>query len=132
MDKQLTDKELLELKNLEKVCRIVTRSENPHPLTIVLIIFASIIVIYYIYICMIKDLATGNWVDENKKKYTIKHNKWTDAITVNTPKRSICGVIKGNLIVIYVDKTMRTGVWLNDTINWTDGTTWQCIYGYKK
>lgn len=120
----------LELNNLARVRDLVERSENPHPSVIILIVVGSILIIYCMYICMVKKSATGEWVNEDNNVFTIKHNKWTDNLVINTSIGATYGVIKGNLIVIYFGRTMKMGVWLKDNIDWVDGTSWHCIYGY--
>lgn len=122
-----TESEIDKLKNLANVKHIVERSENPHPLTIVLIIVGSMLIIYYIYIIVIKKSLSGDWADENNNIHTICHNKWKDTLLVDY---NIVGVVKGNLVVIYVGKTMKMGILLNDNIDWVDGTSWYNIYGY--
>ena len=65
-----TESEIDKLKNLANVKHIVERSENPHPLTIVLIIVGSMLIIYYIYIIVIKKSLSGDWADENNNIHT--------------------------------------------------------------
>ena len=56
--------ELNEEDNLQKVKNIVRRSENPHPITIVIIIIISMYIIYYIYHKCIKTNLSGIWTDK--------------------------------------------------------------------
>ena len=123
----LTESEIGNLRNLANVKHIVERSENPHPSIIVLIIVGSILIIYCMYINIIKKSASGEWVDENNNIHIINHNKWKDTLIVDY---NTFGIVKGNLIVIYIGKTMKMGILLKDTINWVDGTSWHNIYGY--
>jgi hypothetical protein len=129
MTDNLTNEEIFELKNLENVKHIVSRSENPHPLIIVLIIIGSILLIYFCYITFMKKTLSGQWLDEKNNIFIIKHNLWKDTLIIDGPNNSTYGVVKGNLIVIYVDSTMKMGVCLNDNIEWVDGSSWHCIYG---
>lgn len=130
MTDQLTDKEILELKNLANVKYIVERSENPHPLIIVLIIVGSILFIYFCYIGLVKKSLTGQWTDDKNNIFSIKHNMWEDTLIIDGPIYPTYGVVKGNIVVIYVGKTMNMGIYLDDNIDWIDGSSWYCIYGY--
>jgi hypothetical protein len=123
----LSDQELLEMKNLLKVSNVIKRSENPNPLTIVVIIIVSILVIYCIFIQVVKTSISGVWVDSSSKNHDISHNKWKDTIIVD---RKYHGLVKGHLVVIYMDKQMQMGIWIKNKIMWTNGTVWQCSYGY--
>ena len=114
-------------KNLINVKEIVRRSENPSPLVIVIIILVTMIVIYFIFINVIKKSITGIWIDDGDKSYDIIHDKWKDTIIVNG---KFHGMIKGHLVIIYMGKKMDMGIWVNDKINWMDGSVWYCNYGY--
>jgi hypothetical protein len=54
----------------------------------------------------------------------IVHNKWKDTLTIND---YLFGFVKGNLIVIYKEDEMQMGVWLDDIIEWTNGTKWRRV-----
>lgn len=114
-------------KNIINVKNLVRKSENPNPLIIVIIILVTMIIIYFIFINVIKLSITGIWLDEYNKSYDIVHNKWKDTILVNGEFR---GIIKGHLIVIYINNKADIGIWINNKINWLDGSIWQCNYGY--
>jgi hypothetical protein len=116
--------------NLARVKHIVERSENPHPLTVVFIIIGSILVLYSFYIASIKKEMSGDWSSDENDIYSIKHNKWNDKITIRSMTGVNDGVVKGNVVVIYVGKTMKLGVWVDDNINWIDGSRWHCVYGF--
>jgi hypothetical protein len=124
---KLTENEINEFRNLANVKHIVERSENPHPAIIVLIIVGSILIIYCIYVNIIKKSISGEWADENNNIHIIYHDKWKDTIIVDS---DTFGIVKGNLVVIYVGKIMKMGILLNDNIDWIDGTSWYNIYGY--
>ena len=121
----LSELEVAELKNIIKVKDVIRRSENPNPLVIVVIILVTILVMFVIYIQFIKKSISGVWVDAENNKHNIIHNKWKDIIQIDTNE----GIIKGNLVVIYVDSSMKLGIWANDKINWNDGSIWHCSYG---
>ena len=114
-------------QNLYNIRYIVRRSENPHPMTIVIVVIISLLAMCFVYRLFIKPSVSGTWVDTKNKKHIINHNKYTDEINVDG---QFYGVIKGNLIVFYVDDKMKMGVWLKNEIEWTDGDRWQCICGY--
>jgi hypothetical protein len=114
-----------EEKNLLKVRNIVTRSENPNPFTMIIIIIATLIVIYFVYMFQIKKLVGGQWnASGTESTYMIAHNKWKDTLVIN---EHLFGFVKGNLIVMYKDNDMQLGVWLDDTIEWTNGTKWRRV-----
>ena len=121
------EQELAELKNLIKVKSVITRMENPNPLIIVVIILVVILVMYCLFINFIKKSITGIWVDDDDKSNDITHNKWKDTIIVNGKSH---GLIKGHLVIIYMEQKMQMGIWIDDKITWTDGSVWQCAYGY--
>lgn len=130
MSKEITNEELEELKNLSNVKYIVERSENPHPLTIVLIIVGVILILYCCYMTFVKKNLTGEWVDDEDNVYVIKHNTWQNTIVVSSGKGIQQGVVNGDVVIIYVDETMRIGIYTVNNIEWMDGSSWQCVYGY--
>lgn len=123
----LNDQEVAELKNLIKVKDIVRRTENPNPLVIVVIILVTMLVMYCLFIQVIKKNITGVWIDDDDKSNDIVHDKWKDTIVVNGKYH---GLVKGHLVVIYMAKKMQMGIWVKNKITWTDGSSWQCSYGY--
>ena len=114
-------------ENLFKVQEIVKKSENPHPITLVLIIIITVILMYCIYINTIKKSATGSWLDDSEKSHGVVHNLWKDTILVDGKHH---GIIKGHVMIIYMKDQMQMGVWINDRITWTDGRVWMCEAGY--
>jgi hypothetical protein len=120
-DQQKNDEE----ENLLKVRNIVTRSENPHPFTMIIIILSTLLVIYFVYILQIKKIVGGQWnVSGTNLSYMIVHNKWKDTLVIND---HLFGFIKGNLIVMYEGNDMLMGVWLDDIIEWTNGAKWRRV-----
>ena len=120
----LSDQELAELKNIINVKDVIRRSENPNPLIIVLIILGSMILMYFIFVQFVKKSVAGTWLDDNKNINIINHNKWKDSISINDNSN---GFVKGHMIIVYMFDKVKTGIWLNDKINWTDGSSWQFI-----
>jgi len=113
--------------NLTNVKYIVRRSENPHPMTLIAIVVITLMVICYIYKTFLKPNISGIWQEDNGSKYTITHNKWDDSLSVDG---AFYGVIRGNLVAYYVRNKLFMGIWLNDTIEWTDGSRWVNTRGY--
>jgi hypothetical protein len=119
--------QLDEYENLLKVRNIVKRSENPNPFTMIIIILATLLVIYFVYVFHVKKLACGQWnVSGSKLSYVVVHNKWKDTLVING---NLFGFVKGNLIVMYEGNDMHMGVWLDDVIEWTNGTKWRRVTG---
>lgn len=121
----LSEKEAAEVRNLLRVQRVVRRSENPHPITIIGVIIVSILVIYCLYINAIKKSITGVWVDNEDKSYNINHNKWKDTIVINN---RYPGIVKGNLVILYINNDMQMGVWMDKKIKWMNGNVWHCSF----
>jgi hypothetical protein len=120
-EREKTDEE----ENLVKVRNVVTRSENPSPFTMIIIILATLLVIYFVYIYQIKRLVGGQWNNSaTSQTYKVVHNRWKDTLVIND---DIFGFVKGNLIVIYEGSDMRMGVWLDDVVEWTNGTKWHRV-----
>ena len=117
----------LEAKNVENVREIMRRTENPNPLFILFIIIVVLSVMYFIFINFIKKSITGIWTDDDNKEYNIIHNKWKDTIIVD---RKYHGIFKGHIVIVYMNNTMQLGIYNDNKIKWTNGTTWTCSYGY--
>jgi hypothetical protein len=123
----LNVKEVSELRNLIKVTDIIRRTENPTPFMTLFIILIIVTVMYFIYINFIKKTITGIWLDENDKTHNILHNKWKDTIIIDRKYHGLC---KGHIVIVYMDDKIQMGIWAADNIKWTDGSTWNCSYGY--
>jgi hypothetical protein len=116
-----------EINNLQNVKYVVSRSENPNPMTIIIIIVIVILLIYFIYKKFIKQSFSGIWVDENNIKHIILHDKYTDEIMIDN---QYYGNIKYNIITFYVDDMIHMGIIIKDEINWSRGSSWNQILGY--
>lgn len=123
----ITENEIAEIRNLIKVKDIVRRSENPHPITIVIIIITVVLVMCCIYVTFIKKPITGIWVDDEDNTYNIIQNKWTDTIIING---KFYGLLKGNIVIVYLDDRMQMGIWMDNRIKWMDDSVWYCSYGH--
>lgn len=118
--------ELNNIKNLLRVKNIVKKSENPHPFVMVAIVAVVIIVMYCIYVTVIKSHIGGEWIDDDDVSHTIIHNKWTDVVYTDSKYR---GVLKGNLLLMYMIDKMHMGIYINNQIQWMNGDIW---YRVKK
>lgn len=122
----MSDLQEAERLNLLHVKDVVKRSENPNPLIIILIIVCMILILYCLHTNFIKKSLSGIWYDDNDTTHEIFHNKWRDVITVD---KQYQGVVQGYMVVIYFNNDIKSGLWINDTIKWTDGSHWYCSYG---
>jgi hypothetical protein len=113
--------------DLAYITYIVRRSENPHPMTIIAVIIVVALVLCFLYKKFLKPSVAGVWICGKKERHIIDHDKYKDIISVD---KQYYGMIKGNMIVYYVDNNMKMGVWIGNTIEWTDGDKWQCVCGY--
>jgi hypothetical protein len=114
-----------ESRNLSKVRNMVTRSENPNPFTMIIIIISTLLVIYFVYMFQVKKLVGGQWkASGSELTYMVVHNKWKDTLVIN---EHLFGFVKSNLIVMYEGDDMLLGVWLDDIIEWTNGTKWHRV-----
>ena len=120
------DRELqaAELKNIANVKEVIKRSENPNPLVVVIIILATILAMYFMFVQFVKKSISGLWSDANGNINEITHNKWKDSIVLN---HNFNGFIKGHMVAIYINNSAKLGLWMNDRINWIDGSTWECL-----
>ena len=117
------DQQLAQLKNLINCQEIVRKSENTHPLTVVVIVLVTILFMYCIYVNKIKRTIDGMWSDSNDNHFTIKHDKWKDTIVIDC---KYPGLVKGNLIVIHKGDRVCMGIWVDNTIKWMNGDVWYC------
>lgn len=124
----MSEQQQTEEKNLIDVQEIVRRSENPHPITLILIIVMTVLIMYCVYVKVIKKSATGSWMDDAENSHHITHDLWKDTLTVDGKHY---GIIKGHTMIVYMKDQMRMGIWVNDRISWTDGQTWMCEEGQE-
>ena len=128
MANPLNESEINNLRNLIQVRDIIRRTENPNPIFILFIIIIILTVMYYIFISFIKTSITGVWIDANDINHNIVHNKWKDTIIVDGKYHGVC---KGYIVIIYMNGQVTIGICNNNKIKWTDGSTWNCSYGYE-
>lgn len=118
-----------EYRNYLKVKRVIRRSENPDPITVVLIILASVMVIYFMFVTCVKKTLTGKWEGNKDEVHTIVQNKWNDTLLIDS---KYLGVAKGHVAIVHMPEPIGTkmGVITEGKIHWTNGETWYCDYGY--
>jgi hypothetical protein len=122
----LSSEELNNVKNFLRVRETVKKSENPHPFVMLSIVIVVIMVMYCIYVNVIKPHIGGKWIDDDDVSRTIVHNKWTDVVYADSKYR---GVFKGNLLLMQIDDKMHMGIYINNQIRWMNGDIW---YSVKK
>ena len=116
--------ELDNIKNYLKVKETVKKSENPHPFVMVAIVAVVITFMYCIYVIVIKSHIEGTWIDDDDVSHIINHNKWTDVVYTDSKYK---GVLKGNLLLMYIGEKMRMGIYINNQIQWMNGDIWYSI-----
>jgi hypothetical protein len=118
IDAELRD---AENKNAYRVKKLIERTENPNPLIIVIIGFVTLIIMFVLFIQFGKKSLSGIWVDDNRNMNKIIHNKWTDSIKIN---KKFDGSVKGNMVTVYMDDSAKIGLWIDNNIYWTNGSSW--------
>ncbi len=120
--------------NIENVRTFIAKKENPHPLTITIMALATLVIIYIIYILLVKSCISGEWVgqlgDQPSITYKITHNPFTDKINIyNSGQWVADGYYVGNIIRINTTGGKLTGMLAShDTILWIDsGDVWSNI-----
>ncbi len=113
--------------NVELASTIIKKKENPSPVLILSYVFLVIVLMYYVYVTMIKTCYNGEWYTSNNK-FTIKHNKWNDIIDVTDEKGiKMKGYVCGRAIFVRINNDLNMGVMQNRNIHWTNGKIWKKI-----
>ena len=120
----LSSEELQNVRNLLQVRDIVRKSENPHPFVMTAVIVVIILVMYCIYVNTIKSHIGGEWIDDDDVSHQVVHNKWTDVVYADARYR---GVLKGNLLLMYIGEKMCMGIYINNQIRWMNGDVWHSV-----
>jgi len=120
----LTKSELNDINNIINTKKIITKSENPNPLIIIVIIVAMVILFYLVYVTQIKNSLEGRWYDDNDKVYFIDHCKFKDILVVSSKNSNVKGIVKDDIVILFYKNTTKLGIYLNNCIKWTDNTTW--------
>lgn len=113
--------------NAELASTIIKKQENPSPILILSYVFVVVLLIYYIYVTMIKTCYNGKWYTSNNI-YSIKHNKFNDVIDVFDQNGNLSqGYVCGRAIFIKIGGELNMGVMQNRNIAWTNGEVWKKI-----
>lgn len=113
--------------NAELASTIIKKQENPSPILIFGYIFVILLVIYYLYVTMIKTCFKGKWYTDDEE-FIIEHNKWNDTICVfDSEGNRMQGYVSGRAIFVRNGCDLNMGVLQNSTIHWTNNKTWKKI-----
>ena len=123
----LTKSELNDINNVINAKKMITKSENPNPLIIIVIIVAMIILFYLVYVTQIKNSLKGRWYDNNDKVYFVDHCKFKDILVVSSKNSTVKGIVKDDIVLLFYKNKTKMGIYLNNCIKWTDNTTWNKI-----
>lgn len=108
----------------EKMVRgLITENEHPHPLLLTSIILIIIMLIYFLYITMIKRDFSGEWYSDGYMA-TVTHCRWTDRLVIDIGQDQFDGQVIGNAIyMISADSNdILKGVYYDKKIYWTFGS----------
>lgn len=107
--------------NENNVRRIIEREQNPSPLLLFVFFTILLIFMYYIYVGVIKECFNGRWYSSTGDIYVIKHNRWSDNVSVG----GIKGYVSGGGIYLFDGNIMYTGALKNNNIYWIGGDIWR-------
>jgi hypothetical protein len=125
--------------NLDLVRNILHEKENPHPLSITLIVITSLLLLYIIYILFIKTSISGKWYGNintysNMIVYQINHNKFNNKLkvrVVKSPDSSFYSyrysgyLLNKDIYLITEWGDTKIGKLLNHgLIQWSDNDSW--------
>ena len=113
--------------NVSDLNKKIELKNNPNPVYIVCLMIGYIVVIYFMYIFIIKTDISGTWKDSDGKIYKITHNKFNDNIVIYQNCKKTIGVMHGNLIIVRNDSKDNMGVYLNNRIKWIHKKIWYKI-----
>lgn len=99
----------------------ITKNDYPHPTITMGIVVITIVIIYLIYILVIKPNFSGIWY--NNGGIRVQHNAFTDTITINN---SLHGHATGNALYIKTSTGTKYGIvngkkiyWINSDETWS-------------
>lgn len=122
------DKVIEKLKNnVIELNKKIEMKNNPNPIYLTCLIIGYIVIIYFLYIFIIKDDISGIWKDSDGKIYKITHNKFSDNVIIYHNQKKTIGVIHGNLVILRNDNNDNMGVYLNNRIKWLHKKIWYKI-----
>jgi hypothetical protein len=113
--------------NVSELNKKIELKTNPSPVYIVCLMIGYMVVLYFIYIFIIKPDISGTWKDSDSKIYKITHNKFSDNIVIYQNCKKTIGVLNGNIIIIRDGTTDNMGIYLNDRIKWIHKKIWYKI-----
>lgn len=93
--------------NLDFVKNIVYQRENPNPTTIIFLVLAVIVLLFFIHTFFIKRNISGIWfggIDDKQStiKYKVVHNPFSDNLTITGTNGDIInGKVSGHTIWIF-------------------------------
>ena len=110
--------------NVSELNKKIELKNNPNPVYIVCLMIGYMVVIYFMYIFIIKTDISGTWKDSDGNIYKIKHNKFSDNIIIFQNHKKTIGVMHGNLVIIRNESNDNMGVYLNNRIKWLHKKIW--------
>lgn len=104
-------------KNYDAVREIVRMKENPHPTLIVVATVACLLVVYFLYVWLIRATPAGDWRGLGDMNHVLTVNPITGSMTWNERDNL---KLSGNTITMYgpEDEIMRQGAWMGEKIVW--------------
>lgn len=94
--------------NEDYVRRVIRREENPDPMYIVYFTVATCILMYYLYIIVIKACIGGTWYsDLDDGAFKIHHNIWNDTVFVYISGEE---VMRGHISGGAINLSSRAGI----------------------
>ena len=116
-----------ELRNYLKVQKTIKMCENPHPITMIMVIVLIMGVIYILHVEFFKQVITGKWEDSKGEFHTIYQNKWTNNAVIDSKYH---GFVKGNVVVYQREidgaNVNAMGIITSGMISWLHGDVWYC------
>jgi len=113
--------------NVYELNKKIELKNNPNPVYIVCLMIGYLVVIYFMYVFIIKTDISGTWKDSDGNIYKISHNKFSDNIIIFNNRKKTIGVMHGNLVIIRNESNDNMGVYLNNRIKWLHKKIWYKI-----
>ena len=118
----------IQAQNNNVVRDVIRRSENPHPLTIFIIVF---VVVFFLYCCHIKynkNNLSGVWENTKGKAFHVVYNRLNNKVIVYCLEKQIDGIVSGDAIILNIDGATKKGICINNRIEWQNGDVWTKKY----
>ena len=113
--------------NVYELNKKIELKNNPNPVYVVCLMIGYLVVIYFMYVFIIKTDISGTWKDSDGNIYKISHNKFSDNIIIFNNRKKTIGVMHGNLVIIRNESNDNMGVYLNNRIKWLHKKIWYKI-----